>query len=109
MFELQSIEIQNRQIAPSKDISSFCGADAQNLDQTREDNPVSRNLALISQGKRSMRAAINAMCAHCVGCTASDQGEAFEDWIEPGFRKEIRQCSAFHCALWVFRPFQRKE
>jgi hypothetical protein len=37
---------------------------------------------------RSMRAAINAVCAACMGCTV--------DHIERGFRREIRNCTAPH-------------
>ena len=60
-------------------------------------NPVPENA-----GNRTSRAlAIKAMCAHCVGCTP--------DHIEPGFREEIRNCSAPNCPLWHFRPYQTKK
>lgn len=62
-----------------------------------DQNPVRRNLG----NTKSFRKAINAMCSHCVGCTA--------DEIEPGFRDDIRSCSAPACPLWNFRPFQAKE
>lgn len=43
--------------------------------------------------------AIHAMCAQCMGCT--------EDWMEPGFREEVRNCSDYSCPLHSFRPFKR--
>lgn len=45
--------------------------------------------------------AIRAMCAHCQGCTA--------DSMEPGFRREIRNCAALDCPLYDYRPYQRDE
>jgi len=60
-------------------------------------NPVVRNVG----NKTSLRRAVDAMCAHCMGCTA--------DRIEPGFREEIRNCTAPTCPLWHFRPYQTKE
>ena len=72
----------------------------------RNDNPVSRHHALLASGKRSMRAAIDAMCAHCMGCTAKEQGLGEDDWIEPGFRKSIRNCTSPGCPLRGLRPFQ---
>jgi hypothetical protein len=45
--------------------------------------------------------AIKAMCAHCVGCTRQN--------LEPGFRDDIRDCTATECPLYMYRPFQRKE
>jgi hypothetical protein len=72
----------------------------------RNDNPVSRFFALLTNGKKSRKAAIDAMCAHCMGCTAKEQGYRAEDWIEPGFREQIRTCSAPGCPLWEFRPFR---
>ena len=50
---------------------------------TAEHNPIVR----ARSKPTSMRAAINAMCAQCMGCT--------EQMIEPGFRTEIRDCSAW--------------
>ena len=73
----------------------------------RNDNPVSRHYALLTKGKRSMRTAIDAMCSHCMGCTAKEQGFSQDDWIEPGFRNLIRDCSSRGCPLRGFRPFQR--
>lgn len=75
---------------------------------TRNANPVSRHFKLIAEGKRSRAAAIDAMCAHCMGCTAKEQGARNKDWTHPGFRKEIRNCSAPHCPLFEFRPFQKE-
>lgn len=71
---------------------------AESTNGTRpEHNPMVRNLG----NKTSLRAAIDAMCAHCMGCST--------DEIEPGFRDDIRNCSAPGCPLWNFRPFQTKE
>jgi hypothetical protein len=50
---------------------------------------------------KSRRAAINAKCAECMGCTI--------DHIECGFRREIRNCTAPHCPLFTFRPYQGQE
>ena len=47
----------------------------------------------------SDKAAIKAMCAYCVGCTP--------DHMERGFRKTIRECSAYECPLRDSRPFQK--
>lgn len=60
-----------------------------------EHNPIVRNIG----NSKSLRAAIDAQCAHCMGCTA--------DHIEPGFRESIRDCSAPACPLFNFRPYQR--
>jgi hypothetical protein len=63
---------------------------------TPEHNPIIR-----AQSKpNSKRAAIDAMCAACMGCS--------EQMIEPGFRNEIRDCSAPDCPLWAHRPYQPK-
>ena len=60
-----------------------------------EHNPIVR-----AQSKpKSLRAAIDAMCAACMGCTI--------EMIEPGFRNEIRNCTSHHCPLWTHRPYQR--
>ena len=63
---------------------------------TPEHNPIIR----ARRKPNSLREAINAMCASCMGCT--------EQMIEPGFRNEIRDCSASHCPLWGQRPYQSK-
>jgi hypothetical protein len=64
---------------------------------TSEHNPIIR----ARSKPTSMRAAIDAMCAQCMGCS--------EQMIEPGFRNEIRDCSAPHCPLWLHRPYQVKQ
>ena len=63
---------------------------------TPEHNPILR----AKTKPNSLRAAINAMCAACMGCS--------EQMIEPGFRNEIRDCSALDCPLWPHRPYQPK-
>lgn len=57
-------------------------------------NPCQRNIGNI----KSLRRALDAMCAHCMGCS--------EVHIEIGYRDDIRTCSAFKCPLWHFRPYQ---
>lgn len=57
-------------------------------------NPYVRNIG----NSRSLRRAVDAMCAHCMGCN--------EDHMEPGFRGDIRKCNSAHCPLWHFRPFR---
>jgi hypothetical protein len=69
-------------------------------------NPVKRYY--VNESTSSRKAAIDAMCASCMGCSASEQGARFDDWIEPGFRDQIRNCSAPHCPLHSFRPYQEK-
>lgn len=59
-----------------------------------ENNPVKRNCA-----KTTRKRAIDAMCAHCVGVTAAEQGKGFSDHLEPGFRASIRHCTVTHCPL----------
>ena len=49
----------------------------------------------------SFRKAINAMCAHCMGCT--------EYHMEPGYKQEIKNCTSTVCPLWHFRPYQEKK
>jgi len=41
---------------------------------------------------KSLRAAVNAFCAECVG------------WE----RQAVRECTGLACPLWPYRPFQRK-
>ena len=65
--------------------------------RTPEHNPITR---LADTQKHSLRAHIDAMCAYCMGCTA--------EGINPGFRSEIRACSAPNCPLYKVRPHQRK-
>lgn len=59
-------------------------------------NPLKR--ALIRPTRKN---AINAMCAHCMGCTA--------DHIESGFRKAICDCTSTKCPLFSYRPYQIKK
>lgn len=60
-------------------------------------NPVAKIAGKGNTG--SLRAHINAMCAHCMGCTA--------EHMERGFRAQIRACTAPACPLWPVRPYQR--
>ncbi len=60
----------------------------------RNHNPVSRFLS----SKPSRKRAIEAMCAHCMGCT--------QDHFEPTTKADIRNCSAPHCPLYFYRPYQ---
>jgi len=52
-----------------------------------------KTLTQAFSGSASPRAAIKAMCLSCVG---------FQ-------RDEIRDCTAFACPLWKYRPFQTNE
>ena len=70
----------------------------------REDNPIKRHYA-----KPTRKTAINAMCAHCMGCTAVEQGNGQEDHLEKGFRHEIKNCSTYACPLFDFRPYQERK
>lgn len=67
-----------------------------------ETNPIK-----LSHQKPTRKNAINATCAACVGCTATEQGNGLTDHLEPGFRGLIRECSASHCPLHAWRPFQK--
>lgn len=51
-----------------------------------------------SSPKTSKALAIEAMCAHCMGCT--------KHHLEPGFRKAVAECSAPHCPLHAVRPYK---
>jgi len=69
-----------------------------NPDQPRtpvESNPIRKFLA-----KPTRSTAIKAKCAECMGCTAES--------IEPGFRRDIKECSTWTCPLHQFRPYQGK-
>lgn len=61
-----------------------------------EHNPIVRLRAHPTRKK-----AIDAMCAHCMGCT--------DDEIESGFKRLVRECTSHRCPLWQFRPYQTKE
>jgi len=99
------IGIKKAQKNISECVSEFEEPEAPKSNLERNDNPVSRFFAITNHGKKLRQAGINAMCAHCMGCTAKEQGE--KDWIEPGFREQIRGCSSFGCPLWGLRPYQR--
>lgn len=62
---------------------------------------VSNPILKAKEFPNSRRFAINAKCAECMGCTQTD--------IEPGFRKNIRECTTTSCALHSFRPYQHGE
>lgn len=49
---------------------------------------------------KSRAKAVKAMCAQCMGCT--------RDEIAPGFRDQVRDCTSQKCALYRFRPYQKK-
>ena len=68
-----------------------------------EMNPIKRLYA-----RPTRKTAINAFCSTCMGSSASEQGEAFQDHLEPGFRIEIRNCLTPACPLYDFRPYQNK-
>ena len=57
-----------------------------------EFNPILR-----AQNKPTRKNAINAMCAHCVGCT--------ETRLERGFKQQISGCTSTGCPLYVYRPY----
>lgn len=59
-------------------------------------NPYDRNLS----NTNSFRKAIDAMCAHCMGCSKGHR--------EPSFIEEVRNCTASQCPLWHFRPYRQK-
>lgn len=57
-----------------------------------EFNPILR-----ARNKPTRKNAINAMCAHCVGCT--------ESHLEAGFRQLISGCSSYRCPVYDYRPY----
>lgn len=61
-----------------------------------ETNPILR-----FRTQPTLKRAVAAKCAECMGCTPEALAE--------GFRKEIRDCSSRTCSLWTFRPYQTKE
>jgi hypothetical protein len=56
--------------------------------------------ANMSDRTTSMRAAINAMCAHCMGCNA--------EHMESGYKDDIKNCTSTGCPLHPFRPYKEK-
>lgn len=58
------------------------------------------NLILAYDKNPTRSRAIKAMCAQCIGCT--------RERIEPGFARLIRECTAQNCAIYQFRPYQKK-
>ena len=63
----------------------------------RERNPMRR--FFLAGGSR--KAAIDAMCAHCLGCSI--------DSVEPGYQAAIKHCRSEACPLWRFRPYRLME
>ena len=63
----------------------------------RERNPMRR--FFLAGGSR--KAAIDAMCAHCMGCSI--------DSVEPGYQAAIKHCQSEACPLWRFRPYRLME
>lgn len=61
---------------------------------SREHNPLARFNPL----RDGRKAAIEAMCAACMGCTPEE--------AEPGFKRAISECTSKQCPLWTFRPYQ---
>ena len=68
------------------------------MSATSEANPVSR---VYGSNSKSLRDRIDAMCAHCMGCT--------HDPREPGFLQAVRGCTAPDCPLYPVRPYQKTE
>lgn len=59
-----------------------------------EFNPIAR-----AQNKPTRKNAINAMCAHCMGCT--------ETHLERGFKQLIGECGSHNCPLHPYRPYAK--
>ena len=106
MTDSQKISPEFGLMEVSGSISDPMGPKTRKTTSERNHNPVSRHFALLEKGKRSPMAAIAASCSQCMGCTAKEEGEGVEDWIEPGFRGRIRDCTSSGCGNWEFRPFQ---
>lgn len=51
-------------------------------------------LAKSARNPKSLRLAINATCALCLG------------FPDPGWRQAIRACTSRSCGLWNVRPYQ---
>ena len=62
---------------------------------TPEYNPVKK---WENSDKTSRALAVKAKCAQCFGCTA--------EWMEPGFRDDIKNCTDKSCTLFNFRPYK---
>jgi len=60
-------------------------------------NPILRNMG----NPTSRKAAIDAKCAECFGCT--------RDHLEKAFKESISSCSSYSCPLHRFRPYQREK
>lgn len=71
--------------------------DIQSTTKKAEHNPIRK----LRNRPESLRMSINAFCAQCMGCT--------DESIEPGFREQVRNCTAPRCALYAVRPYQQKE
>lgn len=52
--------------------------------------------------KPTRKAAINAICAYFISCTAIEQENGQEDHLERVFRTEIRNCIAARCPLFRY-------
>lgn len=109
MSDSLKIEPQIDQVNIFDGVSGLERLNARKRNPQRNDNPVSRFFKQSDKGKSSRKAAIDAFCAHCVGCSAKEQGIPQEDWIEPGFREMIRDCSSYGCPLRQFRPFKKND
>lgn len=59
-------------------------------------NPLAKLAADPTTKSKALR--IKAKCAECMGCAPTSN--------ESGFRRMIRECSAFGCPLWPIRPYQ---
>lgn len=80
--------------------------DAEHLKKMQEGRKAStakaeKNPVLGYDKKPTRGSAIKAFCAQCMGCN--------REHVEPGFAKEIRNCTAPWCALYKFRPYQSKK
>jgi hypothetical protein len=60
-------------------------------------NPILRYM----KNPTSRKAAIDAKCAECFGCT--------RDHLEKGFKESISSCSSYSCLLREFRPYQAEK
>jgi hypothetical protein len=50
----------------------------------------------LSRRPRSRALAIKAFCASCMGCEPGN--------LVPGWRNDVKNCTAKHCPLYTFRP-----